>query len=327
MKTLAKNGSLYFLSVILSASLVSCSISSTAIPSPTHTLTFSTPTVSPTVTSSPTSSSERPTSTPTLNPTPTSTPSPVPTPTAPVPTLTASEEQRLVLDLLESNGGCQLPCWWGFTPGETSWEVAERFFVSLAKEIWEHESPQGMSRTIFFDIPQHMSSLNQHYFSRDSTIDRILVDAIPPIRDEQYAYGDDQFTSDLAPYLISQILVTYGEPAQIYLGVDPGTWVPFDLLLFYPEKGILARYSGPSEWDGGATVRVCPYQSEISLLLWSPEDDRMVDFLPYIGSYTANEMSEYASLEDVTEMSIEQFYQAFTQADRTICLETPIDIW
>jgi hypothetical protein len=61
-------------------------------------------------------------STRTLMPAPTPKP---PTPTVPpsptlVPTLTADQEQALVLDLLQNNAGCRLPCWWGFTPGKTT---------------------------------------------------------------------------------------------------------------------------------------------------------------------------------------------------------------
>ena len=36
------------------------------------------------------------------------------------------EGQKLVQELLENNGGCKLPCWWGFTPGKTTWVEARQ---------------------------------------------------------------------------------------------------------------------------------------------------------------------------------------------------------
>ena len=95
------------------------------------------PLASPIITSSATITLA-PSPTPTPLPTATSTPVSKPTLThAPRPTLgptlTNDEEQTLVLNLLQENGGCELPCWWGFTPGETAWATAERFFLI----VWE----------------------------------------------------------------------------------------------------------------------------------------------------------------------------------------------
>lgn len=52
------------------------------------------------------------------SPTPTATATPRPTlANSPLPTLPPNEAQALVLELLEHNAGCRLPCWWGFSPG------------------------------------------------------------------------------------------------------------------------------------------------------------------------------------------------------------------
>jgi hypothetical protein len=41
-----------------------------------------------------------------------------------------SREQQLT-QTYETNGGCKLPCYWGITPGETSWDVASMFVSSI----------------------------------------------------------------------------------------------------------------------------------------------------------------------------------------------------
>ena len=40
----------------------------------------------------------------------------------PFSTLSPSGSISLVLELLQNNPSCLLPCWWGITPGETSWQ-------------------------------------------------------------------------------------------------------------------------------------------------------------------------------------------------------------
>jgi len=131
---------LLIVGLILLVSLVGCSASVTPTPSPSATplsATFealpSPPDTSLQDTSTPSPQPEIPTQTP-LPPRP----SKALTPTS-VPTLADSEEQELVLNLLQDNGGCQLPCWWGFTPGETTWHTAQEFFASRQPRITTRE--------------------------------------------------------------------------------------------------------------------------------------------------------------------------------------------
>src|SRR5262245_28586986 len=76
-----------------------------------------------------------PTSTPTFTSTPTPTQTPLPTWT-PRPTLPPAQAEALALDLLTHNADCRLPCWWGFTPGQTSWQVARSFLATFASNIY-----------------------------------------------------------------------------------------------------------------------------------------------------------------------------------------------
>jgi hypothetical protein len=55
------------------------------------------------------------------------------TPTLP-PTLTAPERIGKFRELLITNLGCRLPCWWGMTPGESLWTDANQFLTYLGSE-------------------------------------------------------------------------------------------------------------------------------------------------------------------------------------------------
>ena len=46
-----------------------------------------------------------------------------------------------------------------------------------------------------------------------------------------------------------------------------------------------------------------------------------------LGGFPNNELSNFYSLEEVTGMSVEQFYQTFVQAGNETCLEVPADLW
>jgi len=83
----------------------------------------------------PASATPTPSLTPTLTPTPTSTSTPTPTATptlTPLPTLPLQDAKNLVQELFETNRGCLLPCWWGITPGQTTWGEARQFLEQFA---------------------------------------------------------------------------------------------------------------------------------------------------------------------------------------------------
>ncbi len=315
------------LAFVLIISLASCTVpvvslltpSPTVIPSPAPK--FELPTNAPV--------SKLSTNTPVFQPTrviPTRRPSPTP-----APTMTADEEQALVLNLLQDNGNCRLPCWWGFTPGETVWATAESFFLSHGKKIGEHDDSQVAVYTVSFYIPNHGSRINQNYSTTNSErIDAITVHAILPRRDDQLVYGDVQFAKDWGPYMLPQMLTTYGQPSKVFLetftGTPDGGQPPFSLLLYYPEKGILVRYYGPVE-ERGKTLRVCPSQADISLWLWSPEHSMTLDRIANLGGLPLGDLSGFRSLEEATGMSVEKFFQSFVRPNNKTCLETPIDMW
>jgi hypothetical protein len=259
---------------------------------------------------------------PTLTPIP---PTRTPRPTA-VPTMTADEEQALVLGLLRDNGGCRLPCWWGFTPGETRWQEAQSFFLSLGKEIPSRSQKSGStSYGVTFHIPEHGLELQQSYIVRDDeTIEMIslLVLGSPGYEEE--------FAEDLDNYLLSQLLATYGQPSEVLLDtyLDPEGMYPFDLLLYYPEQGFMVRYTDLAEREG-EMLRLCPKQPGITLWLWSPERRMTIMDIAIIGveGFPENEVAYFRPLEEVTELSVEQFHQTFAQPDNDTCLQTPAELW
>lgn len=252
-------------------------------------------------------------------PTSTSRPTVSPVPTTTVsPTLTAGEEQTLVLELFENNAGCRLPCWWGFTPGETTWSEAEAFFISLGETPAEYHRPEGtMIYNVQLEVPVEIHPQQvtvQHYFVRHSVIEMI------------WAVGQSP------NYTLPQLLHAYGTPAEVWLrtfsSVPEGDELPFFLLLYYPSHGILARYSGFTQEKNGQ-VPICPQQLRPALWLWSSEREMTLEDVAQanLGGFIEEELLDYRSLEVATGWSVEQFVQTFLQPVGEICLETPAVMW
>ena len=183
------------------------------------------------------------------------------------------------------------------------------------------------------NIPQYSLRIYQDYFVIDETIDTISIRAVPE-RGEEFVYGDAQFVKALKSYMLPQVLTVYGQPSQVFLRTHSGDlpgWLPFSLLLSYPDQGILVEYDGPigeeekhyGPLEEGEVIRVCPWRSEINLWLWSPDNARTIARVT--GGYI--DVGDYRSLEEATGLSIEQFYQTFSQPDNQTCLETPADLW
>ena len=318
MKTLYLRWCSYITILAPLVCLLGCSVPPTPTPSPSSTPLSATS--APTSSSSNTPISSPSPEMPTRTPSPTWTPSP-PTST-PAPTLTADEEQKLVLDLFQDNAGCQLPCWWGFTPGETSWQTAQEFFTSLGKTPDSFHSPRGTTNyAVNFPVPEQISQDGiavQDYFVRDGVIEMIWA-----------VVGDSQ------SYVLPQLLATYGQPTEIWLKTfsmvadTDGEELPFSLLLDYQHQGMLVEYIGFA-YRRDNLIPICLQRARGALWLWPPEHEMTLEDIARTGvggSVSVDGVPDFRSLEEATGMSVEQFYQTFVQPDNQTCFETPVDMW
>jgi hypothetical protein len=120
-----------------------------------------------------------------------------------LPTLQPDKAKTLVSELLKTNAGCQLPCWWGITPGKTSWQEANQFLGVFARAIDLEDRGQGYQIGIVqisspIDVP-YITTLNQTYGIRDGIIETI-----------------DTYNYELATwYDLPNILNIYGRPDEI----------------------------------------------------------------------------------------------------------------
>ncbi len=183
--------------------------------------------------------------------------------------------------------------------------------------------------SVKFEVPQHDVQLGQVYNVTDGIVDMIWVSGAT-VRNHKTIYGDTQFGKDFQPYTLPQMLDTYGRPTEVFLKTyssTPEGWIPFQLLLFYSEQGILVRYYGPA-LQKERQIIICPQQSDITLWLWPLGRTMTLEDIANIGQdFPIEEVPEFRHLEEATGMSVEKFYEGFARSGNRICLETPIDMW
>lgn len=215
---------------------------------------------------------------------------------------------------------CSLPCFWGITPGETGIQEAYQILAPYATK----------TETLY--------SANQFLFYFD-----IIPSAYDdPIMYLEIGFGEldekvhDLFFSDLsnyASYSIKSILAEYGPPKEIWMGAwspDPG-WDKeprgTTFILYYQNQQFLLRYSQPP--DNGKIVddsMISCFDNGPSIRAWSNENIEMEDEI-IRKRYLLSDVRPFLSLEELTGISPEDFYDSFVNISGDVCVETPLDTW
>lgn len=253
-----------------------------------------------------------PSSTQTETPSPTLTPRPeVFTPSAPLP---RPQVEVRVLDLYRTNAGCRLPCWWGFSPGVTRWETAERFLETFVPYISFIGTNESFGAYVKFPVPGFFNYRNNAYYVRDGIIQEIDIEYIPV---------------DATNYHLTKVLDDYGEPEEVWISTVQNAPGPLGLsmILFYPHQGFLAFY-GTGATSNGTSIQACPIKEESNpdLILWSAH--RMLTFQEMVkGRSLFNDLT-LRSLREATGISTNDFYKTFKEStNKTQCFETPVGLW
>ncbi len=288
----------------------------------------STATASPTpAPPSPTSTLTRtPTSTRTRIPRPTATPRPTNTPTPTTyPTLDAQGRLNFVLQALKTNGGCELPCWWGITPGKTTWKEMVDTFAKQGIGFFE----EGHPNLSYVTKDNHREETIDVTFQREND----LVQGVDIKSAYYHLLAKQEYAETWKSYSLDQVLSQHGIPTRVYLEltVGAGDWSPgmqatYELWLAYADKGITVRYPGELIHDKQGWY-VCPtFRSDkgITLKLRAPNTPASIDELE-----ADNPFQFAGTLEKLTGMSLQRFYEMFKQSPPPGCLfvSDPNPLW
>jgi hypothetical protein len=264
---------------------------------------------------------------------------PIVRPTLP-PTYTVDQAYAELLELLESNGGCQIPCIVGLDPlGSTSDDALVALSpLSSITSFLAHEEGDSY---FYFDVPINNNLLIidiSYSLKHDRDIIEVLylyAELLREIEDGfEVVFDSPEFYRILEPFSLKSILMTYGRPDEIYIQADlmqidePIPYHPFYLLLAYPDKGFFIEYVSSIEQQEGKVI-ACPVHSYFRIWTFREEDD--VDFREILENdpnfkYYLPDFPGYKPIAEATEIGVDEFYELYL-GNEQYCLESPREIW
>jgi hypothetical protein len=232
-------------------------------------------------------------------------------PTNSRPPFATDQARQMVMSLFEKNP-CGLPCWWGITPGETTWGQAWQLLMRLAVPPTSATLPQESQdlpgygyRRVYLDVP--VAPDQDYYFNLNNLwfVINIQTSVITYIRVN---------TGNVEAYTIPKILAEYGQPQEIFVLGTPGPVSYFNgisLYLFYPQYGFLStHFTTVSEDDWNKPTLTACFQKYSELALWPKRTQLGLQDLSRLGisdvsSYTVN---QFKRLDRVSALNVRSFY-------------------
>jgi hypothetical protein len=159
----------------------------------------------------------------------------------------------MVLDLLVNNAGCELPCYWGITPGETTWQDALIYLASFSARFeggnYDVTARDGSELSyLAFEsrntIPEYNEPVHSDYIEKKGIIDSIAV----------YEIGTE------LRYQVHHVLDRYGLPDEVLFDLSDDSPVGkpwFSMWILYEERGVTLFYDGIAKKKGDS-MEVCP---------------------------------------------------------------------
>ena len=253
--------------------------------------------------------------------TPTHTVGPSLTPTwtatwTPVPTLSEEVRKQNLITLFTTNGGCEYPCFWGVTPGESFQQV-----FSLSPLIGK--SPNSHKNLIEYGITLgdlNVVDFSIDYYEMNGLVEKIRASLSFPERLLDYM---DAFRTRLS---ISSILFNYGQPSHVLLQIQPrvekDSPIGYTLYMLYIQEGFAIMYDGVVNSEKPITACVFLEDYHLRSIGIELQDSKAMESL-------RDELikKKFMPIDDVTAMSMDEFFQIFSSIENEQCIETSIDYW
>jgi hypothetical protein len=274
----------------------------------------------------------------------TETPAALPTSTV-VPTLTVDDAHERLLELLKGNYSCILPCLWNITPGESKYSDAQVILSSLSSISGLPPVFQDNGGVVFpfYTDGDWVLNTNISFVSANQVVKHITFQS-QILKRVIASNGESGFSSvfDTSPlskyieqYMLPSVLSQLGIPTSVVISTlanppSPTANGGFDIVVIYPERGVLAHYKTQRQLVDGI-IQGCFTDSPVEVELF-PVGNRGIfseelASTSWAGFWPGPVVSPYwKPLEQATNLSLEEFYETFSEITEE-CVETPATIW
>jgi hypothetical protein len=248
------------------------------------------------------------TNTPTLIPSPSVTPSPYPSLTA-LATLTNNDANRMVFDLIKTNGDCEMPCIWGIVTGETKWEVVKQQFSALRFEFIADPYKCVVDETKHECVRYYV----------DKIINDLRYGFEVSVKDENITIVSIRSQSAKGYFSLDKVLNEFEVPSDIYIGA-PTAYIssnmPAEIVLFYDTQNLAISYEIRGKVFNNV-LRICPYNYETDHWVDVFEPNSL-SYMNYKKFFTDR---QYYPFEEKTGLDISDFYELFVNKAENNCLD------
>jgi len=237
-----------------------------------------------------------------------------------IPTLSPDKANEYVLQMLGTNGDCEFPCWWGISPGISSWDDTRNLLAPIASVIADFPKDNGNVK-YEVDLPDPEGrSWNKLLMAIFYVDQRGIVEAMSvPVKQSN----------------LSDLLKSFGIPTEIWLsfiGDFPGDPHEYIISALYSDKGIMTISGGSGEkitHESKNYLRMCSddFGKYSQLLLWSPEEHKTFYDISFSLDLSKPGELGFGRINEVTNMDEVEFYNEFSSTIANSCIETPYDVW
>lgn len=262
--------------------------------------------------------------------------------------LSKANAKAKLSQLLKRNGNCQLPCFWGITPGMTTFEEAKSILVplKLISDDSEFEPPLGS-----IDVDTELADLNMlikiKYRIEEKGIDqtskiaylvidlraieRAMINGEPSSLE---IFKSDLFAKEIEYYSLSEVLNQLGIPKEVKVqtisryppaeqGIRPPSYM--HLVLIYPNEGVFVEYLTDISINNDQ-VTGCFNAASVEFDLYKKVSRTTETFIEELSQTWVEALPYYLPIEKATQYSRYAFYEKFKQTGDG-CIVTPAKLW
>jgi hypothetical protein len=247
------------------------------------------------------------------------------------PTFTIDERNTRLLELLETNGDCTLPCIWGIMPGETEENEAFQILYPLGNPGNLRSRGGGVIYSFEYQDYQHGITIPLGIWVVNGIVDMV--------QEQLVVYADSPLLDQMwERFALRSLLTVNGTPSRVgvILTTTEYYWLDatiFTMWLFYDDDGILIIY-----YDIATRVdtdyRICPNQphferpAPLQFSFWtqSPDNERTLE--DAYATYTnTSGIPNYLSSQEAVGLEPDELFDLIISGEPGACFETPRDIW